>query len=226
MSPCLNMSMMDPMDILCRLASGRRSRFLSALYGESVARPGKAFLLALSSAMGMPCEDYLYFGIDVELDTLYAAFALASCPGAGVEGVFPVMDDRRGLLELDGSRFDAVLVYPGEGEGAPWIMVMVLSRMGGKWAGHRIRRIMHRLDYVFGNDGRALPQVRPRLAVLGPEYPGPKDLALWPTWVRGAEGRVPWIPLKRTDGELRIKRCDKRGKTRRMGDYWTLTAKK
>lgn len=217
--------MMDPIAVLRSLAPCRRTRFLSALYGETVARPGKDFLLALGSAMGMPCEDFLYFGTDVELDTLYAAFALASCTSAEAEGEFPVVDDRRGLLELDGSRFDAVFVYPGEGEGAPLVMVMVLSRMRGKWTGRRIRRIMNRLRYVFGNDGGALPQVRPRLAIMGPEHPGPKELALWPSWVRGADGRIPWMPLDPKDGELRIARCDKRGKARRIGDYWTLTAK-
>lgn len=225
--------MFDPIVLLNLIAPTRRKRFLDIVLGDQQSLPSPFFLQSLQSELGMASRIPAFFSTDVELDSLYAAFSLA---GAGLAGsspnqgdaegppAYPIVDDRRGLLEQDGFRFDAVAAYRSDGAVHPpvWDLVLFLSRPSGKWHGRRMRRIIGRLLHVFGEEGKALSGVRPRLVALGPERPASPITDSWPSWARRKDGTCFWLPLRKSDTELRILRCDKRGKRRRAGEYWTV----
>jgi len=208
----------DSLDILRRIVPRRRTRAALAIFGETLRLPGKEFLDALRNELSLDAAAPDYFSLDLELDALCAAFKAASQGGG--EGTFPLVDDRRGFLEMDGFRFDAVLAYGGSAGTTE--LVLILSRAKANWSGRRMRRIINRLKHVFGNDGLGLSGAKPRLVLMSPERPSKDDTSYWPAWTVKADGSANWLPLEIPEGELRIQRCDKRGRRRRVGEYWRL----
>jgi hypothetical protein len=229
---------LDPLQLLARIAPRKRRRMLSLFFGSSRVVPSSAFLKTL--AVEIPelsaaivaediaaediaaADDGLFYAIDVELDAIYAAFTAVDAEGhagAGDPAAAPI-DDRRGMMEMDGMCADAVLGIRAEDGTVD--LVLFSAKVSGKWSGRRFRRLSDRLRRVFGEDGTALSGVRPHFAALGPERPGPLQTAAWPAWMRRDDGTAAWMQLEKAKEELRVVRCDRRGRPRRIGEFWKL----
>jgi hypothetical protein len=124
------------------------------------------------------------------------------------------------MMEMDGACLDALLA--ARSRDGSFDLVFFHAKLSGRWAGRSFRRLAGRLRHVFGEDGAALSGVRPRFVAIGPERPGPSMTAAWPAWMRRPDGAAFWLPLSRAKDELRIVRCDKRGRPRRIGEFWKL----
>lgn len=218
----------DPLDILARIAPRKRRRMLSLFFGSSRIVPSAGFLKTLAAEIPELAADLaaagddLFYAIDVELDAIYAAFTAVEAEGVAgaTDPAAAPVDDRRGMLEMDGMCADAVLGF--RAKDGTTSLVLFSAKVSGKWSGRRFRRLSDRLRRVFGEDGSALPGVRPRFAALGPERPGPVQTAAWPGWMRRDDGTAAWMQLDKSKEELRVVRCDRRGRPRRIGEFWRL----
>lgn len=218
---------MDPFDLLSRVGLRKRRRLLPFFFGSSVRIPSSEFLRALDGETSMlpdgtPSPSFAvlppeFFAVDIELDAVFASFSVR---GSDPDRMEPV-DDRRGFLELDGITLDAALARKLPDGSVD--LVLFAAKTSGKWAARRFRRISDRLRRVFGEDGRALGGVQPRFVALGPERPGPAQTTAWPRWMCRADGASRWIEYGKNPQELAIVRCDKKGRPRRVGEYWKLS---
>ncbi len=212
--------MIDPIAVWKNLAQRRRKYFIDEVLGSAAAMPRPEFLAALHAELGLGAAQPVHFSFDVELDTLYAAFSAAAADGE--VDALPPIDDRRGILEMDGFRFDAALAYRDEPTG-PVDLVLLVGRSRVRWDGRRIRKVMSRLRHVFGDDGTAVPGAYPHLVLLSPERPTIQVSSRWPAWTTRPDGSAYWLKMGPAEPELRVVRCDKRGKKRPIGDYWRIT---
>lgn len=216
--------MTEPLEILTRVGVRKRRRLLPLFYGPAVTLPDAAFLKALDGELGEPGSSAPtypfsidlpgFFALDVEVDSIYAAFTAIS------EDETP-KEDRRGFLEVDGIAVDALLGR--RRPGAEVELVLLVSRFSGKWSSRRFRRIVDRLRRVFGEDGRALVGAFPRFVALGPERPSPAQTASWPRWMLRSDGTARWLPYGPAPGERKLLRCDRKGRPRRGGEFWKFS---
>lgn len=218
--------MSDFIELLSRIAPRRRVRLARALFGSAALMPSAEFLRRLGGELsaagsdvdadGVFASDPVFFAPEIELDAVYAAALAASNDSRAV------FDDRRGMLEMDGLSLDLALAYETGNGGHR--LVLGYGKLSGKWSGRRFRRLSDRLRRVFGEDGDAFPAVKPCFVALGPERPGPAQTASWPAWMRRPDGASYWLPLDKADDELELLRCDKKGRPRRIGDWWRFDA--
>ncbi len=211
--------MYDPLEILDRLSTRKRRRLYSLLFGNSALRPSQEMLAAIADETSVPDRVPDFFGLDVEIDALIAAFLGAKTYG---DSEAPPIHDRRALLEFDGLAIDAVAAYRGEQEGDPITLVLLEAKASGKWGGRSSRILFARLREAFGEDGTGLPGARPLLITLCPDRPVPAKTAAWAAWMKNEDDSGRWIPYGRKKDEIRIVRCDRRGHPRRIGEYWKL----
>jgi hypothetical protein len=218
--------MTDPLELLSRMSLRKPSRLANYILGPAKIVPSSSFLESLGAELGLELKAPDFFGLAIELDTLYAAFMAAATPSK------ELFEDRRGYIEMDRFKIDAVLAYrspigendapAGSGEAPAIDLILIQGRNSGKWTGRRSKRIAERMRRVFGDDGRALPHARVRFVALGIERPNNAATAAWPAWMLHAGGTSTWLPFGRAEGELRVIRCDRHGRPRASGDFWKL----
>lgn len=212
--------MTDFIEVLSKIAPGKRARLSMRLFEERFRNPSPQFLQALGRELAGDGDPYRYespafFSIDTELDSIYCAAVAAA--GGDWEGIYK---DRGGLPELDGLRLDFVLAYRREGGAVE--LVIGCAKLSGRWANRRSRRLSDRLKRVFGESGDAFASITPRFVALSPERPGRSRISSWPRWMRRDDDSSYWIAYRRNDEELKVVRCEKSGRSRAFGRYWKL----
>ncbi len=217
----------DPLELLARLAPRKRRRLALYALGPAASAPSPGFLAAVCAELGWDPRRPDFFGQDIELDAILAAFTVAASPEASV------FEDRSGRMEMDGFKIDAFLAFRAKAASAaesappdetPAVdVVLIHARNAGKWTARRTKRLSERLRRVFGDDGRALGGARPHFLAVGGERPGLEATVAWPLWMRGRSGAAHWLPFEeRPQGEVAVLRCDRHYRPHRGGAYWKL----
>lgn len=213
--------MTDFITAMSRLEPRKRRRLAAAFFGVAAARPSDELLRSLSLELSIPAADFSFlepsfFGLEVELDDVYAA-AVASSRIKETT----IYDDKSGMLESDGACLDAVFAY--KRNNGTIELVLCFAKLNGKWAGRRFRRLSNRLRRTFGENGDAFRGIVPHFVALSPVRPGVEQTSSWPAWMRRADGRSFWLPFGKDPDEIAIIRCDRKGRPRRIGNYWKLS---
>lgn len=225
-------SVTDPLALLARMAPRKRQRLKTLILGPTELIPSPRFLKTIGSELGFDAAAPDFFGFDIELDAIFAAFHAAATFSTTAVPESNLFEDRRGHMEMDGLKIDALLAYrrPAGTEDysvdskatSMFDLVLIQGRNGGKWTGRRTKRIAERLRRVFGNDGTLLSGAKAHFVAIGGDRPGRTATAAWPLWMRREEGSPAWIPFVRSEGEVSIIRCDRHGRPRRTGEHWKL----
>lgn len=194
--------------------------------GTAATAASSDFIVAVCAKLGWEPRSPDFFGLDIELDAICAAFTASAEPES------KVYEDRRGRLEMDGFKIDAVLAYrrktaSGSVETPPEAptsidLVLLQARNKGKWTARRSKRISERLRRIFGADGNALSGANPHFVALGGEPPESTAMAAWPLWMAGESGVAHWLPLERSQREVSLIRCDRNLQPSPGGAYWKL----
>jgi hypothetical protein len=216
----IDLAQLELLDLLARIQPTKRRRLRMELCGGDTASATLLQNLIAEFAIPAPDRDAFlapaFFAADLELDAIYAACVVAA---AATENR-SLFDDSRGLMEMDGSRIDALLAYK-DAQGIVNVVLMY-AKPNGKWSSRRSRRLVDRLRRIFGDDGKVFAGVRPRFVAFCPTRPGPVQTAQWPAWMKRNDGSAYWLSHSRGKDELKIIRCDKRGRPRRIGEFWKL----
>jgi hypothetical protein len=225
-------SVTDPLALLARMAPRKRQRLKALILGPTELIPSSRFLDAIAGELGFDTSSPDFFGFDIELDAIFAAFNAAVTFSATAVPESNLFEDRRGRMEMDSLKIDALLAYrrPTGTEDysvdskakSMFDLILIQGRDGGKWTGRRTKRIAERLRRVFGNDGTLLSGAKAHFVAIGGDRPGRSATAVWPLWMRREEGSPAWIPFVRSEGEVSIIRCDRHGRPRKTGEFWKL----
>lgn len=175
---------------------------------------GQEFRESLKERLGLDVPEDAFVAMDYHLSWLYAATILAADQGRSKTFLSGGGIDRGNQEDVD------LIVAYDEG---PVTNVLVLEAKGvTSFSNGQLQSKVERLKLIFGagDEGDALPSVRPHFAIVSPLRPLNVRTEDWPGWMKRHEGQPEWIRMQTPSELLKITRCDAAGRTDAKGGHW------
>lgn len=181
----------------------RKERFflIGTALGNQTFQLSSAFRDTLTETFGIQIPQNAFAAMDYHLDWIHASLHMAQ-PGNEDKQVHRNTDP----VIITGNQEDVDLIVAIK-DAATTHLLLLEAKAETNWTNKQLLSKASRLRVIFGEDGKAYPNVRPQFGLMSPRRPEQLETKNWPSWMI-QDGKPTWFKLPVASGRRRVTRCD------------------
>lgn len=169
--------------------------------GDQSLKLSRKFRNDLSKKINLPVPSSAFAAIDYHLDWISVVIHRARIHDYG----FELVNDEL----MKGNQEDVDLLIGFEDPKRSTHLIHCEAKGVSGWDEEQLTSKISRLRKIFGESGRDIEGVIPRLVLISPSYPKQLNTTDWPTWAKTSCGRPFWLELEIPPHLLRPSRSNK-----------------